>query len=173
MAGEFAVLAVVTVSAYAMVSALPNGTDSSIQARRVGAEVNLDLAVSSHVTGLAVAVVVIDQLDAVQGSRVRAWVRQTLVDVAFTAGSYEARWTAAFESSNLVDTAAVVVASTRHAVVRVDLAQHSERSRWTRALVVVDQIVADTSVAARVWLALVDVEFAVLTLEALLADALV
>lgn len=62
---------------------------------------------------------------------------------------------------------------TGHTIVRVDLAQNAQSSGWTGALVIVDEIVADSSIAARIRFALVDVEFTVLTLESLLADALV
>lgn len=41
------------------------GADASIVARRILAEVDLQLAVAAHVTGLAVAPIVVHQLDAV------------------------------------------------------------------------------------------------------------
>lgn len=48
---------------------------ASIVARRCFAKIDFQLAVSSHVARLAMATVIIDQLDAVEGSCSRARVR--------------------------------------------------------------------------------------------------
>lgn len=60
-----------------------------------------------------------------------------------------------------------------HAIVNVDLAYETKSAGWTGACKVVDQIVTSTTVLARIWSAVIDVEFAVLSLEALGALALV
>lgn len=90
--------------ASAGVARLRAGAHAAIVTRRVLAEVDLKLAVAAHEAGLAVAPIVVDQLDAVQRSSGRARVRQTFVDVAFTAWPDKTRRTLALEPADLVHT---------------------------------------------------------------------
>lgn len=65
------------------------------------------------------------------------------------------------------------MASGHHTVVDVDFAYKTKSAGWTGTCEVVDQIVTGTTVLAGIWLAIIDVEFAVLTLETLGTLALI
>lgn len=54
----------------------------------------------------------------------------------------------------------------RHTIVQIDIAQQTQCARWTRASVIVDQIVACAAILARIRLTVVNVQFAILALEA-------
>lgn len=172
-AGELAVRTVVIDSANARVSIITGAAHATVQARRALAEVHLVLTVTSHVTGLAVAVKVVDQLHAILSAHQQAWIREALVDVTFAARPDETGRAVAHEAANLVDARAVVVAGANHAVVHVDLAYEAESAGRAGAAKGVDQIVTRATVLARIRLAVVNVQFAILTLEALGAMALV
>lgn len=70
MARKLAVLSVKSFSTDTMMPRLMTTAHAAILTRRSGAIVHLDLTVSSHMTGFAVTVVVVDELYTVQGSRV-------------------------------------------------------------------------------------------------------
>ena len=146
-------------------------THSSVVARRALAEVDLHLAVAAHEARLAVAAVVVHQLDAVECPGRRARIGQTLVHVTFASRPNESRRTLAFKRSNLVDADASVMTSALKALVHVDLAQDAEGSVRARAGECVDQIVANAAVLTRIRVAVVDVELAVRSLESRRTDA--
>lgn len=173
VAGELAVFAIETISADAMMAIVLRRTESAVLARRRRAQVHFDLAMASHVTGFAAAVVVVDQLDAVKRARIGARIRQALVDVALAFRAHEAGRTPAVVAAHLVDARTIVVARVRLAVVRVDFAVVAERSGRARANAAVDQIVARATVSARIRFAVVDVELTVLALESFAANALI
>lgn len=83
MTGKFAVFAVKAFGTYATVTGLITAAHTSILAWTPCAIVHLYFTMSPHVTGFAVAVVVVDELDAVQSSGIRARVGQAFVDVSF------------------------------------------------------------------------------------------
>lgn len=89
--------------------------------RQINHRAYLDFAVTPHVAGPTVAVVVVDELYTVQSARASTRVAEALVDVSLTPRSYKPCWTVALEASHAVHTRAVVVASARHTVVYVDL----------------------------------------------------
>ena len=86
----------------ARVSRLGAAAHAAVVARRALAEVDLHLAVASHESRFAVAAVVVDQLDAVEGPARRAGIREAFVDVALAARTHEARRTLALETADLV-----------------------------------------------------------------------
>ncbi len=163
---RLAVLPVVPFRTRALVSRVDRRANPAVLARRSRAEVHLGLAMPPHETRFTVAMVVVDQLDAVQSTGVRARVRQTLVDVALAARTHEPWRTLAIEAADLIQASTVIVASAGAAVVDVDLAQEAESTRGTTAREPVDQIVTSATVLARVGFAVVDVELAILPLEA-------
>jgi hypothetical protein len=128
VSAELAVLPVESLGTGALVSCVYRGAHAAVLARCGRAKVDFGLAVAPHESRLAIAVVVVDQLDAVQSPGVRARIRQALVDVALASRPHESRGTFALEPAHPVDAGAVVVASSRSAVVDVDLAQESQSS---------------------------------------------
>lgn len=80
----------------------------------------------THVTGFAVAVIVVDQLYAVLSTGRCAWIRQALVDITLASWPDETGRTFTFEATNLIGAGAVVVASADNAVVHVDLAYEAK-----------------------------------------------
>lgn len=141
--------------------------NTSVLTRRTVAEVNLDLAVPSHVSWFAVTVVVIDQLDAILSAGCSARIGQALVDVTLAPRTDETWWTLAFEASDLIDAGTIVVAGICHAVVRVYLTNVAESSWRARTAKVIYEIMTGSPVLARIQATIVDVELAVLSLEAL------
>ena len=87
---------------------------------------------AAHESSLAVASVVVDQLDAVECSSDIARIGQTFVDVTFASRTDEAGRTFAFESADLVDAGASVVTGSFETFVDVDLAQDADRNRRKR-----------------------------------------
>lgn len=166
-ANKFAIGAVIIAGAHARVPVLLSRAHPTVLTRRAVAEIHLDLTVTTHVTRLAIAVIVVDQLYAILGARRGARIRQALVDIAFASRSDETGRTFALESAHLVGTGAVVMTGTYQAVVGVDVAYDTKSTERAGTIEAVDLIVTDATVLAGIWLAVVDIELAVLTLEAL------
>lgn len=162
---EFAVVPVIIVRAKARVSGLFRGTNTPILTRRAVAEVHFYLAVPSHVSRLAIAMVIVDQLHAILSSWRGARIGQTLVYVAFAFRSYESWRAFAFESANLIGARSVVVTSADRTIVHVELAYKTQGSRGARATEVADKIVTRTAILAGIRLAIVHVKLAILSLE--------
>lgn len=150
---------------------MDGSANSAVLTRRIRAKVDLTLTMPSHVPGLAVTMIIIDQLHAIQSPRSRARIGKTLVDVSLAPGPDESRRALAIETADPIDAGPVIVASPWRAVVVVDLAKVAQGARGTGALEVVDEVVARAAILARVGLAVVDVQLAVLALEALGAVA--
>ena len=171
--GKLAVVPVIVARAEARVSSLLRGANAAVLTRRAVAEVHLHLAVASHVAGLAVAVIVVDQLHAVLGSRRRARIGQALVDITLASRSHEAGRTFAFEAADLVAAGPIVVTSADSAVVHVQLAYEAQRAGRAGAAEVADKIVTRAAVLTRIRPTVVHVELAVLPLETFRALTLV
>lgn len=88
---------------------------------------------STHIARFAVAVVVIDQLNAILRPRHSAGIRKTLVDISFASRADESRWALAFEAPNFVDASSIIVARVLFAIVDVYLADLAESSKWAGA----------------------------------------
>lgn len=144
---------------------------ATVVARRVFAEVDLEFAVASHEARLAVASVVVYELDAIESSSRRARIRETFVYVAFATRPNESWWALALKGTNAIDTSASVVTSTLKALVNIDLAKDTESTVRARAGKGVDEIVANTAILTRARVAVVDVVLAIGTLEARRAGA--
>lgn len=149
------------------------GANTSVLAGRAVAEVDFDFTVTSHVSRFAIAVVIIDKLDAILSAGSSTGIGEAFVDVTFAPRTDETRWALALEASNLVDARAIVVAGVSHAVIWIDLADVTESAGWTRTAEVVDEIVAGASVLARIQATVVDVEFTVLSLKTFCAITLI
>lgn len=63
--------------------------------------------------------------------------------------------------------------SVRRTVVQVDVTNYSQCSGWAAADKLLDHVVTGAAILARIRLAIINVEFTVLTLEALRTNALV
>lgn len=81
---------------------------------------------STHVARAAVAVVVVDQLYAIQSTVRGARVGEAFIDVTFTARSHKARRAATLEASHLIYTGTVVMTSTGETIRHVDLTDDSK-----------------------------------------------
>lgn len=103
MSAEFTVLSVESFGARTLVSHLECCAVAAVHARRVGAEVDLDFASSSHVARLAVAKEIIDHLRAIQSTGVGAWIREAFIYVTFATIADKSRWASALETANLVN----------------------------------------------------------------------
>lgn len=171
--GEFAIGPMIVTGANANVSVMLGRAEATVLTRRAIAEIHFDLAVTAHIPGFAVAVIVVDQLYAVLSAGRGTRIRQAFVDITLASWPDETGRALAFEATDFVGAGAVIVARGHHAIVDVDLAYETESAGWTRAREVVDQIVTSTTILAGVRPAVVDVEFAVLPLEALSALALI
>lgn len=79
-------------------------------ARRLGTKVHFAFAVFSYVADLTVAVVAVDELNAILCSIVGARIRETFVDITFTSMTDESSRTVTRKASYFVDTGSVVVA---------------------------------------------------------------
>lgn len=141
------------------------GASTAVEAGVLLTEVPSGLAVPAHVAGLADALEVVHQLDALLGAVVVAGVGQALVDITLTSRSHVSGWTDALVAPDLVHTLATVMASTFEAVVYVLFTVGSFSSMGTRASVGIHQVDAG-AVVAGILLAVVDVELAVAALVA-------
>jgi hypothetical protein len=148
-------------------------TLAAVLARVVTAKVPSGFAVLAREPGMAIASIVVGQLNTFLGALMGARVGQALVDISFTARPDETRSAATLIATNLVHTSASMVASTLKTLIDVDLAEKAHGPVRTRATEIINQIVADAAIATRVGRAVVDVEFAVLPLEARWTLALV
>ena len=171
-AGVLAVAAEVVGRAGADVALLIVGARATVEARVLLAEVPSGLAMPAHVAGLADALEVVHQLDALLGAVIVARIGKALVDVALTTRPHVPGGTDALVAPDLVDAPAAVVASSYEAVVDILFTMGSLGSMWARAPVGVDQVNAG-AVVARVVLAVVDVELTVPALVTSRAVALV
>lgn len=163
--GVFAVLSVVSRRANANMPTFTVGTNTAVLAGIVLTKVSLGLTVATHPARLAVALIVVDQLDAVLGSEDRTRIGQAFIDVAFASGSDEARLALTFVPADFVDTAAAVMTSPFEALIDIDLAEETHGAVRAGTLEVVDQIMANTVVLAGIGIAVIDVVLAVLALE--------
>lgn len=170
---EFAIGAVIITGTNANVSVMLGRAEAAVLTRGAIAEIHFDLAVTAHISGFAVAVIIVDQLYAVLSAGRGTWIRQALINIALASRPDKTGRTLAFEATHFVGAGAVIVACGHHAIVDVDFAYEAESAGWTRASKVVDQVVTSTTILAGIWSAVVDVEFAVLSLEAFGALALV
>lgn len=68
IAGEFTIFTVESVPAQTVMARLFRGALTAVLTRRIGTEVNLHLAMTSHVAGLTIAIIVVHQLHAIQGA---------------------------------------------------------------------------------------------------------
>jgi len=84
--------------------------NSSVQTGRRLAEVDLGVAVASHEPGPAVAVIVVDQLHAVQGAMVVARSGETLIDITLAARSDKPSRAPALKSVHPVGAVTAVMA---------------------------------------------------------------
>lgn len=151
---------------YLPMTRMNGSANSAILTRRIGAKVDLTLAMPSHVPSLAVTMIIVDQLHAIQSSRSRAGIRKTLVDISFAPRPDKSRRALAIETPDSIDASPVIMASSWRAVVVVNLAKVPQGARGAGALEVVDEVVARAAVLARVGLAVVNVQLTVLALEA-------
>jgi hypothetical protein len=122
---------------------------ATVVARRVFAEIDLEFAVASHETRLAVASIVVYKLDTIECSSRRARIRETFVNVAFTARPNESWWALTLEGTNAINTCASVVTSAFKALVNIDLAEDTEGTMGARAGKGVNKIVANTAILTR------------------------
>jgi len=165
-ANKFAIGTVIIAGAHTRVPVLFSRAYTTVLTRRAVAEIHLDLTVTTHITRLTIAVIVVDQLYTILCARRGARIRQTFVDIAFTSRSDETGRTFALETAHLIGTCTVVMTGTYQAVIGVDVAYDTESTERARTIEAVDLIVTDATVLAGIWLAIVDIELAVLTLEA-------
>lgn len=139
--------------------------DSSILTRILLAEIPLDLTVPSHPSRLAVTFVVINQLHAVASSFAVTRVGQAFIDVSFASLSGKSRNALAFVSSYFVETMTPMMTSSFVAFIEILLAQLSDSSRRAGAGEIVDKIIAGSSISARIRSTIVDIVFALSSLE--------
>jgi len=173
LATQLTVLAVEAIVADAVVATLADVAVATVLARTLGTKVNLVLTVATHVAGSAVAVIVVDQLDTVQGAGIGAGIAQALIDVTLAAGTHESWLADALEASYPIDATAIIVARSWFAVIFVDLTDDANGAGRTAAAEVHHAVVAGATILAGIRGTIVDVQFAVLTLEALTTAALV
>lgn len=167
------ILAIVALGTDTVVSTLLGAAHSAILARRLCTEVHLVLTVPSHVSGPAIAVIVVHQLHAVQGACIGAGVAEALVDVTLTACTHKARWARALESADTIDAAAIVVACPRHAVIVVQFTNDAQCAGRATAAEALHQVMACAAILAGIRRTIIDVQLTVLSLEALATLALV
>ena len=117
----------------------------------------LDVTMTASVSGFAVALIVVKELDTVCSPVGGAGVGQTLVDVPLAPVPGVAGATLAGEAANLVHTRAPIEAGAHVAVIKILLAIFSVGSRRTGALKLADEVQARTAVVTGVSGALVDV----------------
>lgn len=101
-------------------SLLTVGAHPAILTGTVLAEVSLGLAMSSHESRLADAVVVVDQLDAFLSTSWRARIGQAFIDVTLAPWPNVTRSTFTFVASNLVHASTPVMASSVEALIDID-----------------------------------------------------
>lgn len=138
-ARELAIFSHKSIATGAFMSAsMRHRTNTAILTRRRRTEVHLPFAVPSIVPRLAVAVVIVHQLHAVQRTGVRARIREALVNVPLASRSHKTWQTLALEAAHLINARPVIVARVRPAVVDVDFAHVAQRAGRTRAQETVD-----------------------------------
>ena len=142
-------------------------TMASIVAGVGGTESLLDITVAASISGLAVALIVIQELDTVCGPVGGARVGQTLVDVSLTPVTRVSGATFTAKAAHLVHTSASIEAGSHVAVIKILLAVLAVCSRRTGALELADQVKTRAPVVAGVASALVDVPLTLGSLESL------
>lgn len=142
-------------------------TMASIVAGVGGTESLLDVTVAASISGLAVALIVVQELDTVRGPVGGAGAGQTLVDVSLTPVAGVSGATLAAEAAHLVHTRASIEAGSHVAVIKILLAVLAVCSRRTGALELANQVKTRAPVMAGVASALVDVPLALGALESL------
>ena len=140
---------------------------ASIVAGVRGTESLLDVTVSASVSGFAVALIVVEELDTVGSSLGGAGVGQTLVDVSLTPVPGVSGATLAGEAANLVHTRASIEAGAHVAVIKVLLAILSISSRRTGALELANEVETRAPVVTGIASTLVDVPLALGALKSL------
>ena len=99
--------------------------DSAILTGVVATEVGLGLAVLALPSWLAIALVVIDQLDALLGAKRGAWIGEAFIDISLAPWSDESRSASALIASDLVHADTSMVAGSLKALIDIDLAQET------------------------------------------------
>lgn len=112
---------------------LNSRADASVLARGVGAEVDFGVTMSPHVAGFAIAMVVVDELNAVLCPGIGARIGQAFIDVAFASRANESWRAFTLEAADFVDACAVVMARVLLTIVDVNFADFSERSEGAGA----------------------------------------
>jgi hypothetical protein len=118
-------------SAGAEVSRLGDGASPAICTRIGGAEVYPDLAETPPPAWPAVALVVVEKLDAVSGAWSGTRLGEALVDVALATLAGEACGAEAFKGAHSVHTLASIEAGVLLAIVHIHLAEFSLSARRT------------------------------------------
>lgn len=162
---------VITLLTVTLVSPVDSPAYPSVLTRRILTEVYFHFTVTTHEPQLAIAMVIVHQLHAVQSSERKTRTREALVDVALAPGTYKAGRAHAVEPSDFVDTSAVVVTGIFTAIIGVNFTYVTQRTGRARTQEIIYQIVTRATVLTRVWFAIVHVQFAVLALEAFRALA--
>lgn len=104
----------------AFVPGADHSAHAAILTRRALAKVHLDFAMDAHVAGLAVTIVIVDELHTVLSASWRARIAETFIDVTLAAWTNKPGRTFAFVAAYFVNTSAVVVACSGLAVLHVD-----------------------------------------------------
>lgn len=142
------------------------GTYSAILTRRTVTKVNLCFAVSTHITWFTVAMVIIHKLHTILCPLIKAWIGKAFIDITLTTWSNKSWRTLTLETSHFIDTSSIIMAGPRFTVINIDFAYYSQSSRWTRTTETIYKIVACTAILTWIWITIIDVKLAVLTLEA-------
>lgn len=149
-----------------------DGACPSVSAGSSFAAVKHFVTALTCISSTAFTAVAVGELDAVVGSSGVTRVRQTLVDVTFTALTHVARWAHTLVAADTVHTLAIVEAlgficqwiAGGVAVVQVDLAVDALSSSWTGAFVRIDEVDAGPSILAGLGLTFIDLFRAVHTM---------
>lgn len=131
------------------------------------------LTVASHVSGTAIAVIIVDQLHAIQGAGIGAGITQALIDIALTACAHETRWTRALEATDTINAAAIVVTRSGHTIIMVQLTDDAQCAGRAAAAEVLHKIMAGAAILAGIRCTIINVQLTVLSLEALTTLALI
>lgn len=140
-----------------MMSTLLGAADAAILARRLCTEVYLVLTVTSHVTGSTIAVIIVDQLHAIQSAGIRAGIAEALVDVALAACSNETGRTRALKAADTINAATIVMACSGYTIIVIQLANDAQCAGRATAAEALHKIVACAAVLAWIRCTIVNV----------------
>lgn len=141
-----------------------NGACPSVSAGSSFAAIKHLVTTLTCISSTAFAAVAVGELDAVVGPSGVTGVRETLVDVTFTALAHVARRAHTLVASDAIHTFAIVEAlgfvcqwvTGGVAVVQVNLTVDTLRSSWTGAFICIDEVDAGPSVLAGLGLTFID-----------------